>query len=87
MMRVIPIGVTALREPDGTPMKSITMYVDADEAQAAGLVPMPEKETAASCDVAGLFTAKHKAYIQAVKAAERETKSRPRRTLAERAGL
>jgi hypothetical protein len=66
------IGVTALRDPLGQPMKSVGLYVKTDEAQAVGLMPKPENETAAFADVGGLFTEKYKAYLKTVKAAQRE---------------
>ena len=65
--RLVCIGQTALRAPDGTPLKAVPMYIKVNASDVNPEDDMTDGERKLIADVGGLFAEKMKAYIQGSK--------------------
>lgn len=72
--RLVQIGVTATRAPDGTPNPSVPMYIIVSEKQVNETSGLTSGEESACCDIAGLMASNFARYMRGAQAAERQRK-------------
>jgi len=69
--RLVQIGQTALRDPDGKPYKAVPMYIIVDESAADTVAELSHSEEEPCDDISGLLAAKFKQYMDGMNALER----------------
>jgi len=70
--RLVLIGSTAMRAPDGTPYPSVPMYIIVDESQVNEKTGLSHGEEELIEDISGLLAKKFKQYYDAAQALERQ---------------
>jgi len=70
--RLVCIGSTAQRAPDGTPYPSVPMYIIVEDSDVDPTSGLSAGEAELYEDIAGILAAKFKQYVDGVKASERE---------------
>ena len=65
--RLVRIGETALRAPDGTPLPTVPMYIIVDEKAVDTKTGLTKGEAELSHDIASLLAPKFKEYMDGVK--------------------
>lgn len=66
--RLVQIGVTALRGPDGKPLPSVPMYIIVPGEAVNRDSGMTDAEEALCTDIAGIMAGKFAQYVEGVKA-------------------
>jgi len=65
--RLVLIGSTAMRKPDGTPYPSVPMYIIVDKSQINERTGLSHGEEEMIEDAAGLFAEKFKEYHDGIR--------------------
>lgn len=65
--RLVQIGVTALRGPDGKPLPSVPMYIVVHADQISAKSGLTSSEESACTDFAGLMAGRFGEYMRGVR--------------------